>query len=574
MPHIALAATWASLIISAAADNNGCAQENGNWYCQQTNGVTYSNFGQAGSYNKVTSMDPNSGTCASQKQSYAGGLAPLDDEVSWHFRGPLKLKQFAFYTLGQAGPAQPQKGKRSEESAMLARAKRKRHAHHAALHRGLEEPEVAFNEDIVVDEVEAGFSDEEEFGGETLDARGMGEWVTVTMNGHVVSWQNQFGGMGSPGTALLPKPSPVGAGNNGWNQGQANNNGNTSPPGNTNPGGQQQQRPQRPNPADAAASIGPPVAQPSATGANPAQPQSQPQAQSPAAPSAGQQPPQSNPSSPAVSTTTISLISPQAGSAPTAAAPSPQPAANTEPSTGSAWTRQSYYSSSSPGTANNIVFLGNHGGQGCSGTFDYKYGMSLSYVDTMGQNCSAQPQPLSDTVLPDNTEISIFASAKCSASSPCPYTRPGTVAHHGFGGTSKLFLVEFAMPVSGKKGWNMDMPAAWILNAQIPRTLQYGKAECSCWQSGCGEFDVMEVLDSGNLKMKSTWHGQGATGDSHWFQRPTGGSKKAAVVMDGSKGKVSVLWLDDSVDFGSGLSVEVVQGWVGKVGVQATLGAA
>jgi hypothetical protein len=32
-----------------------------------------------------------------------------------------------------------------------------------------------------------------------------------------------------------------------------------------------------------------------------------------------------------------------------------------------------------------------------------------------------------------------------------------------------------------------DEPAIWMLNAQIPRTTQYGPSDCSCWESGCGE---------------------------------------------------------------------------------------
>lgn len=43
------------------------------------------------------------------------------------------------------------------------------------------------------------------------------------------------------------------------------------------------------------------------------------------------------------------------------------------------------------------------------------------------------------------------------------------------------------MPMDGKTGFNGDMPAVWMLNANIPRTAQYGPKGCSCWESGCGE---------------------------------------------------------------------------------------
>jgi len=36
-------------------------------------------------------------------------------------------------------------------------------------------------------------------------------------------------------------------------------------------------------------------------------------------------------------------------------------------------------------------------------------------------------------------------------------------------------------------GFLADQPAVWMLNANIPRTIEYGEASCSCWESGCGE---------------------------------------------------------------------------------------
>ncbi len=61
------------------------------------------------------------------------------------------------------------------------------------------------------------------------------------------------------------------------------------------------------------------------------------------------------------------------------------------------------------------------------------------------------------------------------------------VPEDGFGGADKVFFVEFSMPMDEDSSFNADMPAIWMLNAQIPRTLQYGNANCSCWESGCGE---------------------------------------------------------------------------------------
>lgn len=75
----------------------------------------------------------------------------------------------------------------------------------------------------------------------------------------------------------------------------------------------------------------------------------------------------------------------------------------------------------------------------------------------------------------------------------------------GFDGGNKVFLLEFSMPKDDTAGFNADMPAIWMLNPQIPRTVQYGNGDCSCWKTGCGEFDVAETLSSGSMFMKSTF---------------------------------------------------------------------
>ena len=133
-----------------------------------------------------------------------------------------------------------------------------------------------------------------------------------------------------------------------------------------------------------------------------------------------------------------------------------------------------------------------------------------------------------------------------------------------------MFLVEFSMPLSGNTGFNADMPAVWVLNAQIPNTLQYGEATCSCWESGCGEFDVFEILDSGNTRAKSTWHGNVSGGDSNYFNRPTGSTMKAAVLFDGNSSAATIVVLPEDTDFSTTLSADQVNEFVNRItGVQA-----
>mmetsp|Transcript_1812 Transcript_1812/g.1967 ORF Transcript_1812/g.1967 Transcript_1812/m.1967 type:complete len:220 (-) Transcript_1812:310-969(-) len=62
-----------------------------------TKKVSYEGVGYSGSYKDVTAMDEDSGSCSQESKSFSGNLAPLDEELSAHFRGPLKLLQFGVY---------------------------------------------------------------------------------------------------------------------------------------------------------------------------------------------------------------------------------------------------------------------------------------------------------------------------------------------------------------------------------------------------------------------------------------------------------------------------------------------
>lgn len=162
-----------------------------------------------------------------------------------------------------------------------------------------------------------------------------------------------------------------------------------------------------------------------------------------------------------------------------------------------AWVQQAYYDASSD-TSQGLVFLNHYGGIG-SGTFDYVFDNSLSYSTSDGCNGSAQPTILQDITLPSNAEKIIMTDKECGDNNgACGYYRNGTVAYHGFNGPSKAFFYEFAMPDVGGESVSeyntINMPAIWMLNALIPRILQYGQSECSCWASGCGEFDIFEVF--------------------------------------------------------------------------------
>lgn len=425
-------------VVSVAAD---CQNVGGNYYCSQTSKVTFPNLGFSGLYQDITNMDENLGSCSSSNLDFSGTMSPLDEELSVHFRGPLKLLQFGVYYPAAGSSNQ----KRDEDCTSTVQ-----HAHHK--HKRATEV-------VQVTQI-----------------------VTVDGNGNPVT---------SLTTAAVPTTAAAGskAGAPGQNSQQGG-----SPAGN---------------------------AAPSSAGASSASP-----------------------------------------------AQSSGPVASGAPGS---WERVSYYT---PGNTDNVTFCNNYGGSG-SGVWSSQFGNSISYANLDASGGSSSPVALEETTIASNTEFMIFSSSKCSGNS-CGYYREGIPAYHGFGGAEKIFVFEFEMPTaSDSVSFNHDMPAIWLLNAKIPRTLQYGKESCSCWSSGCGELDLFEILSSGLDKLIAHLHDAqgtnnqyGGGGSSDYFQRPTSGSMKAAVVFQ--NGDVSIVQVDD--DFGASLDAGTVLGWVGQSGSTASIG--
>ena len=443
-------ATLFAVLSSIISVEASCSYEGGNYYCAQTSKVVYKGIGFSGSYQDVTNMDDDSGTCTQQSHSFDGNLSPLDEELSVHFRGPLKLLQFGVYYPGDNSTNSKRDAIEEEEDCNT------RHVHHKHK-RATEFVKVT-------------------------------QTVFIDGNGNTVTSQAT-----ETGTA----------------DDSSNNNGATAGTTSiTNLGGE----------GKAYRSI----------------------------------------STQSAPTTTSSDAS---SSTETAAADG-------------AWQRDSYYT---PGNADNCVFLNYYGGSG-SGVWSSNFGNSLSYANSDNSGGSSSPVALEEVTIGSNTEFVVMSGQKCSGDS-CGYYRSGTVAHHGFGGNEKIFVFEFEMPSDGSSGFNADMPAVWLLNAKIPRTLQYGDSSCSCWKSGCGEMDLFECLSSGSSKLISHLHdGQGASSNSNnggggsqdYFQRPTSGSFKAAVIFTGNE--IHIVQVDDSTDFGSSLDEDTVNSWLQQSGSVATIG--
>ncbi|GME54847.1 hypothetical protein GTA08_BOTSDO02469 [Neofusicoccum parvum] len=178
-------------------------------------------------------------------------------------------------------------------------------------------------------------------------------------------------------------------------------------------------------------------------------------------------------------------------------------------------------------------------------------------------------------------ELILMTDAPCSedVGTECAYFKEGDEAFHGFGGAKKAFFFEFQAPDSGthcsvnemaSKYVADNMPAIWTLNAKI-LTDQYG---CNCQATGCGELDFLEVLNPGNSRMKSTFHGNSGFngGDSHYIERPFDTYMSVIAVLDDDTFVLHVL--DDNTEAPASLTQADIDNWTGagEVSVQNILG--
>ncbi|KAI3403743.1 hypothetical protein KGF56_003468 [Candida oxycetoniae] len=232
------------------------------------------------------------------------------------------------------------------------------------------------------------------------------------------------------------------------------------------------------------------------------------------------------------------------------------------------WNRKSYYDSES-GTSENITFLTRAGKNSSC------LGLGLTYADKSGIKAANSSTVLAkDSLINSNDEFAIFTNISCQSSglnNDCGVYRPDIPAYHGFYGTTKMFLFEFQMPNethTSPEISNYNMPAIWLLNAQIPRTAQYSlNVNCSCWRSGCGEFDIFEVKNKTEyLQLSSTIHDYQGTADiesglaiNDYIERNLTGTMIGGVTFD-SKG-VATVWVSNSTSFNETLAASDVNSW-------------
>lgn len=241
------------------------------------------------------------------------------------------------------------------------------------------------------------------------------------------------------------------------------------------------------------------------------------------------------------------------------------------------WSRIAYYDGSE-GTADNVTFLTT------AGTNSTCLGQALTYAGTDGlSEASSSTVLANNTLLNSNEEFSIFSDVTCGSSSltgDCGVYRDNIPAYKGFDGAVKMFLFEFEMPTdttSDKSTTNFNAPAIWLLNAAIPRTSQYAQnASCSCWASGCGEFDVFEIMNNtDSSELLTTIHDYQGTGDINtgmaipgYIERDTDSVMMGGVYFDNDGN--AVVFMSNSTTFDETISASSINSWVSDAGEAVT----
>ncbi|GAW16129.1 hypothetical protein ANO14919_055520 [Xylariales sp. No.14919] len=147
----------AASVVSASGYCSDAVQDLlGNFFCPgAVKQIKYDGLDIPGKYRAVATMD-NSGACTFEDKAYSGPIAPYDEDLSLHFRGPLRLKNVAVYTPG--------KNSKRETPKTAAHAKRHGHQHLHKKHH------------------------------EQKQERDVGDVVTAVIDGQLVSWINTWAG--------------------------------------------------------------------------------------------------------------------------------------------------------------------------------------------------------------------------------------------------------------------------------------------------------------------------------------------------------------------------------------------
>lgn len=246
------------------------------------------------------------------------------------------------------------------------------------------------------------------------------------------------------------------------------------------------------------------------------------------------------------------------------------------------WTRRAYYNSSTQ-TGENVTFVT------AAGDSSKCLGKALTYADSDGTSKASSATLLKDdNLISSDEEYAIFSNVSCPKSGlnkGCGVYRSGIPAFYGFGGVTKMFLFDFEMPRETQSNSSSfdyyDLPAIWLLNDHIPRTAQYPQnGNCSCWASGCGEYDIFEALNGTERDhFYSTFHTfQGIENLNLGIQsygyipRDTSNSMKGGVIFDSAGNVIS--FLSNSTKFDSSLTYNDINSILSEISTEETYSSA
>ncbi|OWZ16560.1 GPI anchor protein [Phytophthora megakarya] len=243
-------------------------------------------------------------------------------------------------------------------------------------------------------------------------------------------------------------------------------------------------------------------------------------------------------------------------------------------SSGSAWTKVSSYVASA-GTQDNMVFMNNMnidytGANSSPQGYSTADGTGTATASTIFGGSLADASDTSVTgggpCVSTGCEVNIMTSTNCADEDGCAgyYDDMG---FHGWDGGMKMFVTKVQMPT----GSTANLPAIWMLNAQVVRASQYG---CNCRGSGavggCGELDVAEVIETNTDQDKVSTHyyfydGSVSPGGDNYATRPTDSTVTYVVIYDNSgEGVVKIIEIGgDDFDFSvDSVSTTTVSTWL------------
>ncbi|KIM97930.1 hypothetical protein OIDMADRAFT_57434 [Oidiodendron maius Zn] len=449
---------FTALVSAADFCHLGSFTIDGKVYCQPVRALQYANTTAAGTYRRIVSMN-HDGSCTSAPKACSGPLAPLDEEGSYlyTFRGPMHIKQFAVYVpLFTSNPDQAPPPRRAPMHPTYVPS-----PGHIMEHlMGQIIPARVDGRDVLLFKDFLGIINTDE----TASASSSAASATSSPRAsHSTSFEAKLAATTTTRGGIVGRVKYWFCNSRATGSGVS-------------------ERSDGNDKAGARNRFGPPSASSS---------------RSPASRSTSTE--QLNAGRDLNSGSACDVP----GQRPLLADTPPSPTPISSP-----YKRISYYSAFSE-TSDNLVFLGNHGSR-VSGVFDNHFGSPLSHVSSDGTQGAVYPQILADTLIPSGSEVIVISGKECKRLD-CRFIRPNSVSYRadfpflhlmipyifaplqmnkdkdwiggfgidGFGGADKIFLVEFSMPIHNSPVLNRDMPAIWFLNAQIPRTTQYGPVNCS-----------------------------------------------------------------------------------------------